>query len=161
LLDTPPQLKELWLHITDRCNLACSHCLFSSGPDSARELSLPQLKQHVDDGGTICLAADCWTKKRRKFIANIAYFIVKWRLIRAVISCKAVPTGQSITAEKLVVNVEVKRFVSFFSTEAICERLFKAGGQVLTSASLRLLGSRVESVLMTDFNSQHADTAGA
>jgi hypothetical protein len=23
------------------------------------------LKQHVDDGGTICLAADCWTKKRR------------------------------------------------------------------------------------------------
>lgn len=74
------------------------------------------LKQHVDDGGTICLAADCWTKKRRKFIANIAYFFVKWRLIRAVISCKAVPTGQSVTAEKLVVNVEVKLFVSNLST---------------------------------------------
>jgi hypothetical protein len=74
------------------------------------------LKQHVDDGGTICLAADCWTKKRRKFIANIAYFFVKWRLIRAVISCKAVPTGQSVTAEKLVVNVEVKLFVSDLST---------------------------------------------
>ena len=64
------------------------------------------LKQHVDDGGTICLAVDCWTKKRRKFIANIAYFIVKWRLKRAVISCKAVPMGQSVTAEKIVVNVE-------------------------------------------------------
>jgi hypothetical protein len=42
---------------------------------------------------------------------------------------------------------------------AICERLFKAGGQVLTSARLRLLGSRVEAVLMTNFNSQLADAA--
>ena len=47
------------------------------------------------------------------------------------------------------------------ATEAICERLFKAGGQVSTSARLRLLGSRVrvEAVLMTNFNSQLADAA--
>ena len=38
------------------------------------------------------------------------------------------------------------------ATEAICERLFKAGGQVLTSARLRLMGSRVESLLMTNYN---------
>ena len=44
------------------------------------------------------------------------------------------------------------------ATEAICERRFKAGGQVLTSARLRLLGSRAEAVLMTNlnFNSQLA-----
>ena len=35
------------------------------------------------------------------------------------------------------------------STEVICERLFKAGGQMLISARLRLMGSRVESLLMT------------
>lgn len=46
---TTPQLRELWLHITDRCNLSCSHCLFSSGPDQGRQLSLQQLLQHVDD----------------------------------------------------------------------------------------------------------------
>ena len=45
------------------------------------------------------------------------------------------------------------------ATEAICERLFKAGGQVLTSARLRLLGSRVEAVLMTNFNLQLANAA--
>ena len=45
------------------------------------------------------------------------------------------------------------------ATEVICERLFKAGGQVLTSARLRLLGSRVEAVLMTNLNSQLADAA--
>ena len=45
------------------------------------------------------------------------------------------------------------------ATEASCERLFKEGGQVLTSARLRLLGSRVEAVLMTNFNSQLADAA--
>ena len=47
------------------------------------------------------------------------------------------------------------------ATEAICERLFKTGGQVLTSSRLRLLGSRVESILMTNFNSQLADAHGA
>ncbi len=61
------------------------------------------LTKHVADGGTICLAADAWTKKRRKFIATVAYFIVKWRLMRALISCKAVPMGQSVTAPKIVV----------------------------------------------------------
>ncbi len=38
------------------------------------------------------------------------------------------------------------------ATEAICEQLFKAGGQVLTSARLRLLGERVESLLMCSYN---------
>ena len=32
-------LRELWLHVTDRCNLACRHCLFCSGPAAARELA--------------------------------------------------------------------------------------------------------------------------
>jgi MoaA/NifB/PqqE/SkfB family radical SAM enzyme/SAM-dependent methyltransferase len=31
-------LKEVWLHLTDRCNLACRHCLFCSGPAAGREL---------------------------------------------------------------------------------------------------------------------------
>jgi hypothetical protein len=30
------------------------------------------LTKHVADGGTIRLAADAWTKKRRKFIATVA-----------------------------------------------------------------------------------------
>lgn len=28
----PDQLREVWLHVTDRCNLSCRHCLVSSGP---------------------------------------------------------------------------------------------------------------------------------
>jgi len=28
----PERLREVWLHVTDRCNLACRHCLVSSGP---------------------------------------------------------------------------------------------------------------------------------
>ena len=39
--------RELWLHITDRCNLACGHCLFSSAPDSHRELPLARLREHI------------------------------------------------------------------------------------------------------------------
>lgn len=29
----PENLRELWLHVNDFCNLACAHCLVSSGPD--------------------------------------------------------------------------------------------------------------------------------
>ena len=32
-------LNELWLHITNRCNLSCHHCLFTSGPASTEEMS--------------------------------------------------------------------------------------------------------------------------
>ncbi|MDD2541231.1 MAG: radical SAM protein, partial [Desulfuromonadaceae bacterium] len=49
LLPETLNLRELWLHITERCNLACSHCLFCSGPDTVRELPLTRIKQHLDD----------------------------------------------------------------------------------------------------------------
>lgn len=32
-------LNELWLHITNDCNLACTHCLFCSGPAGGLELA--------------------------------------------------------------------------------------------------------------------------
>jgi len=31
-------IRELWFHVTDQCNLKCTHCLFSSGPDSVVSL---------------------------------------------------------------------------------------------------------------------------
>jgi 7,8-dihydro-6-hydroxymethylpterin dimethyltransferase len=31
-------IKECWFHLTDRCNLACRHCLFASSPASAATL---------------------------------------------------------------------------------------------------------------------------
>ena len=34
----PDRLREVWLHVTDRCNLACRHCLVSSGPSGERGL---------------------------------------------------------------------------------------------------------------------------
>jgi len=33
------ELRELWLHITNDCNLACTHCLFCSGPAGGLELA--------------------------------------------------------------------------------------------------------------------------
>ncbi|RNA64176.1 methyltransferase domain-containing protein [Prosthecochloris sp. ZM_2] len=31
-------IRELWFHITNRCNMACSHCLFASSPGEQQEL---------------------------------------------------------------------------------------------------------------------------
>lgn len=45
---TRKEFKELWLHVTYRCNLQCSHCLFSCSPtNSMGELSLEDCQTYV------------------------------------------------------------------------------------------------------------------
>ncbi len=39
------QLCELWFHLTNRCNLSCSHCMFSSGPGDGVELLAEKVLQ--------------------------------------------------------------------------------------------------------------------
>ncbi len=40
-------LKECWFHLTDRCNLACHHCLFASSPAQAATLAPEALAQGI------------------------------------------------------------------------------------------------------------------
>ena len=42
-------LKECWFHLTDRCNLACRHCLFASSPAQAAALSPEALAQGIGE----------------------------------------------------------------------------------------------------------------
>lgn len=46
-------LRELWLHITNRCNLRCRHCLFASGPEEAQELDLCEVVLRVDEAAEL------------------------------------------------------------------------------------------------------------
>ena len=39
------RLNECWFHLTDRCNLACRHCLFAASPAQAATLSPEALAQ--------------------------------------------------------------------------------------------------------------------
>ena len=43
------RLTELWLHTNNSCNLACSHCLVSSGPDGDRGLPTERLLAVIAD----------------------------------------------------------------------------------------------------------------
>lgn len=43
------QLKELWFHITNRCNLTCSHCLFASGSEDAAEMDTADILNMADE----------------------------------------------------------------------------------------------------------------
>ncbi len=43
------KLSELWLHITNRCDLSCRHCLFASGPKAVDELSYNEIVTRVDE----------------------------------------------------------------------------------------------------------------
>jgi len=42
-------LDEVWFHITDNCNLKCSHCLFSCSPYKKSSLSIEDIKITAED----------------------------------------------------------------------------------------------------------------
>jgi len=52
---TLERLKECWFHLTDRCNLACAHCLFAASP--AQALTLP--RAFLDLGTSQALELGC------------------------------------------------------------------------------------------------------
>ncbi len=48
-----PRLRELWLHTNNSCNLACEHCLVSSGPDGDRGLDGARLLELIDESAEL------------------------------------------------------------------------------------------------------------
>jgi MoaA/NifB/PqqE/SkfB family radical SAM enzyme/SAM-dependent methyltransferase len=42
-------LKECWLHVTNKCNMRCRHCLFSSGDGDSSALEFDVLSTAIDD----------------------------------------------------------------------------------------------------------------
>lgn len=42
-------LKTLNFHITNRCNMLCKHCLYSSGEKNIKEMSFNEIKQLIND----------------------------------------------------------------------------------------------------------------
>ena len=42
------KLNEMWLHLTDDCNLSCRHCLFSENRAMGRRLSVSSVRELVD-----------------------------------------------------------------------------------------------------------------
>lgn len=51
-----PRLKEVWLHTNNSCNLACAHCLVSSGPDGDPGLDHARLLELIDEAATLGVA---------------------------------------------------------------------------------------------------------
>ena len=47
------RLREIWLHVNDFCNLACAHCLVSSGPDQTQGLPTGRLVDAIDQGAAL------------------------------------------------------------------------------------------------------------
>lgn len=43
------RLRECWLHITDRCNLACRHCLFACSADTLTSLTAAHVARVVSE----------------------------------------------------------------------------------------------------------------
>jgi radical SAM protein with 4Fe4S-binding SPASM domain len=46
---TPEELEELWVYVTNRCNLRCKHCLVRGGEVSKEELTVEKFKETLKD----------------------------------------------------------------------------------------------------------------
>ncbi|MDD3344489.1 MAG: radical SAM protein, partial [Sulfurospirillaceae bacterium] len=44
-----PHLEEFWIHLTNRCNLMCKHCLFSSSPQDKDTLCFETIQKHLHE----------------------------------------------------------------------------------------------------------------
>lgn len=75
-------LNELWLHVTNRCNLTCSHCLFSSSPSDALELSGDRI---------LTLAREAYEQGCRMFALTGGEPLVHPKIGRIVSSLLAMP----------------------------------------------------------------------
>ncbi len=42
-------IHELWFHLTNRCNMSCTHCLFSSSPSAEEQISAASVLQLADE----------------------------------------------------------------------------------------------------------------
>ena len=47
------RLRECWLHVSNRCNAACTHCMFRSSPADATELSPETVMEVVDEASRL------------------------------------------------------------------------------------------------------------
>jgi 7,8-dihydro-6-hydroxymethylpterin dimethyltransferase len=43
------RLGELWFHVTNKCNMSCAHCLFSSSSSEKSELSATRILSYADE----------------------------------------------------------------------------------------------------------------
>jgi len=50
---TPDRLTEVWLHVTDRCNLTCRHCLVSSSPAGKDGLPTENLRKVIREASEL------------------------------------------------------------------------------------------------------------
>jgi 7,8-dihydro-6-hydroxymethylpterin dimethyltransferase len=44
-----PRLREMWIHTNNSCNLACEHCLVTSGPDGDKGMEGERLAALIDE----------------------------------------------------------------------------------------------------------------
>lgn len=48
-----PQLKEIWLHLTQRCNLRCRHCLVEAGEEAENLLNIEEIKKILKESSSM------------------------------------------------------------------------------------------------------------
>lgn len=162
----PDRLRELWLHLTNACNLACSHCLVESSPDGIRGISTDEwfriIEQALDlgverfyiTGGEPFVRDDIYriieliTERAELIVLTNAMLLKGERLRRlAAFDPERLKFQVSLDGSRPEINDAVRGRGSFAATLAGIENLLCAGfAPTITTAVMRMNADDVPNV---------------
>ena len=117
----PGALKELWFHITNRCNMNCSHCLFSSSPATTGELSAEYvlgIAKEAHETGCRVFALTGGEPFCHEDIARIIDGLLRFKNSHVVI----LTNGMTLMEKLYVPGVDTERFHLQVSVDGLDER---------------------------------------
>lgn len=105
-------LNTINLHITNKCNLRCKHCLYSSGENNMEEMTFNDIKNLIDQFFDICsgewtINIYWWESLLRKDIFDILEYILSIWLKVWITSNMSLPNSY---LEKLY-NMNISRYI--------------------------------------------------
>ena len=149
---------DAWYHVEEMADRVNSECLGACTEDTV----LSPVKRK----GLLSMAEDCCEGNHQEYIAVSDQQGYTRMQVRAAISYYKSLAQTSEDADPLAFWKENDKSGSLLAplieaaaevlaipaTEAICERIFRRAGEVLTKYRMSLLGSNFESILMANYN---------
>jgi len=112
----PKKLEELWIYVTNRCNLRCSHCLVRGGEITKDELSVEDIKEVLNDA--ILLGAKrIFFTGGEPFLRTDIFELIKYVTEERKIELVILTNGTFLNKEKVTRLAEFSRLMIQVSLE--------------------------------------------
>ena len=142
------RLREFWIHTNNSCNLKCTHCLVSSGPDEDRGLPTDALKRIIDQAVELGVEQFFFTGGepfvRPDIFDLIRHVTSKARLI--ILTNGLLFKGKRLEALRTLDREKLGLQISLDGSDASINDPIRGGGTLIACAGSAAVGRRTDIV---------------